>query len=362
MKQIVSPRPDVSRKEILNVEDATVTIKAIIVSDITKGVPKADTEAKISSVIRECLKKVDKRIVSRIRQSLQTMAQSNYYLLSENMRIANQNLMNKASAANLFKEIDADLPAGFAKGVLLTNDAVFRNKMTTLEKGLPLIRDYQKQVRELTKVISADPTLTRRVNPSSGKVTKISARNLAEMTARYQANQDDLKQKKDVKLWWISSHADCSPRCAPYQGKLYSTHPEMIGKTIEGHRVHDLNKALSANGGNSIVNGYNCRHYLIEYKQGSDPPKTFSSETIRKEYAIDQKQRNYETHIRQLKTQQRLSSASGDTELAKRLSQRWHKMEREYKIFSLENNRPYYTWRTQIIKDETVESNRWGES
>lgn len=57
MKQIVSPRPDVSRKEILNVEDATVTIKAIIVSDITKGVPKADTEAKISSVIRECLKK-----------------------------------------------------------------------------------------------------------------------------------------------------------------------------------------------------------------------------------------------------------------------------------------------------------------
>lgn len=362
MKQIVSPLPDVSRKEILNVEDATVTIKAIIVSDITKGVPKADTEAKISSVIRECLKKVDKRIVSRIRQSLQTMAQSNYYLLSENMRIANQNLMNKASAANLFKEIDADLPAGFAKGVLLTNDAVFRNKMTTLEKGLPLIRDYQKQVRELTKVISADPTLTRRVNPSSGKVTKISARNLAEMTARYQANQDDLKQKKDVKLWWISSHADCSPRCAPYQGKLYSTHPEMIGKTIEGHRVHDLNKALSANGGNSIVNGYNCRHYLIEYKQGSDPPKTFSSETIRKEYAIDQKQRNYETHIRQLKTQQRLSSASGDTELAKRLSQWWHKMEREYKIFSLENNRPYYTWRTQITKDETVESNRWGES
>ena len=360
-KQIVSPHPDVSKKEILGIEDAISQIKATIVSDIAKGVSKTETEAKISSIVRECLKKVDARIVPQIRESLKSMAQSNYYIFSENMKVANRNLLNKALSANIVKETDSAFPSGLGKGVLLTNDVAFRNQMTTLEKGLPLIREYQSQVRAMTKVISADPTMTRKVNPVSGKVTKMSARNLAEMTARYQANQNDLdKVRQKVKLWWISSHADCSPRCAPWQGKLYSTHPDLIGKTIDGHRVNDLDKALSANGGNSIINGYNCRHYLIEYTPGSDPPKTFSSEILKREYAIDQKQRNYENHIRQLKLQQRLSAAEGDTQLAKRLSKRWHQAEKEYKIFSLENKRPFYLWRTQISKGETIESNKRG--
>ena len=44
------------------------------------------------------------------------------------------------------------------------------------------------------------------------------------MATRYQANQKDIKMLKDngVKLVWTSSHANASPRCSPYQGKLYS--------------------------------------------------------------------------------------------------------------------------------------------
>ena len=44
--------------------------------------------------------------------------------------------------------------------------------------------------------------------------------------------------------------------------------------------------ALDANGGNSIINGYNCRHYLIEYEKGSTAPRQFTSKEIQKEYKI----------------------------------------------------------------------------
>lgn len=192
----------------------------------------------------------------------------------------------------------------------------------------------------------------------------MSARNYAEMKTRYEANLADVKElkEKQVKLVWTSSHADASPRCQPYQGKLYSL-DGTSGKTEDGISYTPLDKALQGpkGDGNGIINGYNCRHYLIEYKPGSKAPIDYDKATVMRENQINNKQRNFESNIRQLKLQERLARKSGDKELATRLNNRWKILELEYQKFSLENDRAYFPWRTAIIRNEMVQRTKWGD-
>lgn len=180
----------------------------------------------------------------------------------------------------------------------------------------------------------------------------ISLRNKVEMSVRYAANQNDLAQYKNegVKLVWTSSHADASPRCSPFQGKLWS----LDGKSgvINGIRYRPIDEALNANGGNSIINGYNCRHYLIEYEEGSKAPKHYTSAEIQKEYKIDKKQRQYENKIRQLKIEETLLRQQGFNKEASRLRKNWQNLNKKYEEFSKQNNRAFYPWRTRISQEE----------
>ncbi|HEY8444630.1 MAG TPA: phage minor capsid protein [Bacilli bacterium] len=65
------------------------------------------------------------------------------------------------------------------------------------------------------------------------------------MFVRYQANMEDLEKfaNSGVDLVWISSHADASPRCAPYQGKLNSIYG--TSGVIDGIKYEPLENALS---------------------------------------------------------------------------------------------------------------------
>lgn len=104
------------------------------------------------------------------------------------------------------------------------------------------------------------------------------------MAERYNANLKNVMDLSDqgVDLVWITSHANASPRCAPYQGKLYS----ISGKSgvIDGIRYTPLSEALASpyGDGNGIISGYNCRHRLVEYFKNSRAPKEYSDKEIKK--------------------------------------------------------------------------------
>lgn len=182
-----------------------------------------------------------------------------------------------------------------------------------------------------------------------------SLRNLAEMEVRY---NDHLEQIDDLKaaghkLVIASTHADCSDRCRPLQGRVYSL-DGTSGTTDDGRKYVPLEMATdvfyTTKAGKTYKNGllgFNCRHYLVPYEKGYRFPKPDVQEE-RKQYAITLKQRAYERNVRHWRTEALTSKGIDDKryQQAREKAIAWNKA---YIQYSRENERAYYPSRTKII-------------
>lgn len=351
-RTLSAPSPNVSANMLLAMQSATTKIKELITQNIVNGGSQDDLTKELNKVIAEaCAKISDKAMREEVRKAFVTSARKWFYEISQTIKIVNHNLRNevrKTLPANTLYALD--LNAIFNNSPKQIIDS-FRPYMDFNSKGIAVIEDYEKSVKLGIKALAADPPISTRLT-KEGKPVKVSLRNRVEMAIRYDANLKDVKNLVDngVKLVWTSSHPNCSPRCAPFQGRLYSL--DGTSGVINGIRYTPLNDALKANGGNSIINGYNCRHRLIEYRPGSHPPTDYSEEEIKREYAIDQRQRHYENTIRNMKAEERLLRQSGFTQEASALRKKWQMLNKHYEAFSMRNGRPFYRWRTRISEDE----------
>lgn len=316
------------------------------------GLSQEELTKQLNKVIAEaCAKIKDEALREEIRNSFVTSAKKWHYELSQTMNVLNHNLRNQvikfAPVGSLYS---LDLNAMFAGTPGQVVEKI-RPYMDFNAKGIAVIENYEKSVKLGLKAISADPPISTRLR-KDGKPVKVSLRNRVEMAIRYEANLQDVNRLVDsgVKLVWASSHPNASPRCAPHQGKLYSL--DGTSGTINGIRYTPLADVLKLNGGNSIINGYNCRHRLIEYREGSRAPTDYTEAEIRKEYQIDQRQRNLENTIRNLKTEERLQRASGNQKEASILRKKWQMVNKTYEAYSMRNGRAFYRWRTRISDDE----------
>lgn len=186
-----------------------------------------------------------------------------------------------------------------------------------------------------------------------------SLRNRAEMEVRYQKHLDRIDgfKKRGVRLVICSTHADCSKRCEHWQGGVFSLNGT-YGTTDDGRKFVPLEVATDQNqvywtnpktgtqyrGG---LFGYNCRHYLVEYKSGfvfSQPDE----EKERREYAITKEQRYYERKVREYKTTALYYKGYDRKkyEHARKLALEWNE---KYISFSKSNGRAYYPSRTEIF-------------
>lgn len=351
-RTLSAPSPNVSANMLLAMQSATTKIKELITQNIVNGGGQDDLTKELNKVIAEaCAKISDKAMREEVRKAFVTSARKWFYEISQTIKIVNHNLRNevrKTLPANTLYALD--LNAIFNNSPKQIIDS-FRPYMDFNSKGIAVIEDYEKSVKLGIKALAADPPISTRLT-KEGKPVKVSLRNRVEMAIRYDANLKDVKNLVDngVKLVWTSSHPNCSPRCAPFQGRLYSL--DGTSGVINGIRYTPLNDALKANGGNSIINGYNCRHRLIEYRPGSHPPTDYSEEEIKREYAIDQRQRHYENTIRNMKAEERLLRQAGFTKEASGLRKKWQYLNKNYEAFSMRNGRPFYRWRTRISEDE----------
>ena len=159
------------------------------------------------------------------------------------------------------------------------------------------------------------------------------------------------------KLVICSTHADCSDRCAPWQGRVYSL-DGTSGVTDDGRKYVPLEEATNQNnvyytnpktgtkykGG---LLGYNCRHFLVPYKKGYRFPKPDAQEE-RKQYEITKKQRGFERNVIKWKTQaiEYKGIDKDKYEFAKKKAIEWNNAYIEY---SKANHRAYYPSRTKII-------------
>lgn len=182
-----------------------------------------------------------------------------------------------------------------------------------------------------------------------------SLRNRAEMEVRY---NDHLRQIDNLKsaghtLVIASTHADCSERCRPWQGRVYSL-DGTSGTTSDGRKFIPLEKATdviyTTKAGKTYKNGllgFNCRHYLVPYTKGFQfPPPNVKEE--RKQYAITLKQRALERNVRRWRTEALTSKGIDDKRYieARKKAEAWNNA---YIKFSKDNGRAYYPSRTKII-------------
>ena len=341
-------------KEVLNVTFATTKIKEIVSRYVAKGEKNSDAmNYEIKKVIAECCKNIpDKNEQKTVANSLWQASRKWIYELSQTYAIADKSVISKLvrlGALNQSYSVDF-----FGSGNILDR---FRpllegNKDVTV----PIIDRYEKSVRLAIKAMSADPPKVVRYVTKSGKQVTypMSLRNRAEMKVRYEANLKDLVNVRNqgIKLVWTSSHPNCSPRCKNYQGKLWSL--DGTSGTINGKNYEPIERALRGplGDGNGIISGYNCRHRLIPYEPGSNPPTDYTEAEIKREYALDRKLTGYENAIRQKKVEEKLLRANGNLEAAKELRKEWRRLTKRYEIESLRNGRAFYRWRCVVSEDE----------
>lgn len=204
-------------------------------------------------------------------------------------------------------------------------------------------RNVKPALDRLAKQQARDP------DDVSGRNT---LRNKAEMAVRYNEHLKQIEgfKKRGVNLVICSTHADCSERCAPWQGLVYSL-DGTEGYTDDGRHYQPLENAthdqITKRGVPNGLLGYNCRHFLVPYKSGYRFPKPNAVEE-REEYKITQIQRRMEADVRKWRA---VAIENKDTDRDRYLEARRKAIaaNQAYIEFSKRHNRAYYPSRTKLI-------------
>lgn len=223
--------------------------------------------------------------------------------------------------------------------------------------GAPLQKFSRDYMRDNVK-----PALDRLAAQQARDPDDVSGRNTlrnrAEMEVRYNAHLEQIAalREQGVNLVICSTHADCSKRCRPYQGRVYSL-DGTSGMTDDGRSYVPLEKATqnpddryTTKDGKTYQNGllgFNCRHFLVPYKSGYRFPKPNAAEE-RKEYNITQTQRRMEAEVRKWRT---VAVENENLNREKYLDARRKAIaaNKAYIAYSKEHNRAYYPSRTALL-------------
>ena len=219
------------------------------------------------------------------------------------------------------------------------------------------IPDYHAKVKaEIRKI--AENLADEEMKDRNGA----SLRNVAEIHVRHDYQQASIEQMRNdgVRLVWASTHFDCSKRCFPWQGRLYSLDGSS-GVTDTGVPYIPLETAVNVpyttKAGKTYMNGllgFNCRHRLIPYKDEQVPPQGYTAAQTRRAYCIDQTQRAIEREIRKVKTRAHLIRDIGVASRGEvsSLFRTARQMTAAYRKYCERHNTVAMIYRTQVTLEE----------
>lgn len=211
-------------------------------------------------------------------------------------------------------------------------------------------RYFEKYVKPTFERLLADEP--RDPHDISGRNT---LRNRAEMEVRYNGHLEQIYELKQngEKLVIASTHSDCSDRCRPWQGRVYSLDGS-YGVTDDGRRYIPLETATdvfyTTKAGKTYKNGllgFNCRHYLEPYQTGLTFP-SWSRATEKREYNITKGKRYLERGIRKWKYRADMFDGQSEEEYKKAV-RKIDVWERRYSDFCRKHNRAEDKTRTLIL-------------
>ena len=221
-------------------------------------------------------------------------------------------------------------------------------------------KDLQKLVKKELQAfldLEVKPTYYANVNP----------RSIAEMVVRF--NEYERKRReletRGVELVYVPPHSNCSKRCQPWQGRIYSLNG--TSGTVDGKPYVPIEEAAdnqtytSQNTGRTYYNGlfaYNCRHDMQEYQRGMVIEKIPDS-VMKKQRALEARQRQMERDYRALREKEELYRLIGKAqsnksvlEIATQTRKKAAALRKEYEAFSRANKIAFYPNRLQVISGE----------
>lgn len=223
------------------------------------------------------------------------------------------------------------------------------------------MQTYNVEVQKRVKEFMQDLSYMSKYTDSAPN-----ARNIAEMTLRYEKTQADLQELKGkgTKLVYIPPHANCSARCQKWQGRIYS----LDGTTgeIDGRKYVPLETATevywhSKRTGKDYPNGlfsYNCRHKAEPYHRGQNI-ETIPDDVIERTREIEEQQRKIEREYREMRSDElnlrAVAKATGNNEILKQaqaLRKRSIQLRKNYVKFSEKNGMVYYPERLKVVDGE----------
>lgn len=346
--------PDPLNEQASALVDAQTDIKTAIKQSVLSGENSESVKRRINQIIERAVARIRSPTLKRDgKVSLMKFANVAYAQFRQDLKGISP--LKIAAVIVLMRAITSKQPQGerYQPTTAAEQRAAVKLSYTAYNKGIPLqefhkvyIDRVDSALNNLAQSFAIDP------NDFTGRN---SLRNLAEMQVRYERHQDEIADFKERGTKWVvcSVHADCSSRCARWQGGVYSL-DGTSGVTEDGRRFVPLEVATdiyyTTKAGRTYKNGllgFNCRHKLFEYKPKMVIP-TVSEQEQKREYAITQRQREME---REVISARENALAYKDTNVDK--NRTWKKIATEryesYKQFSKDNGRAYYPDRVKIL-------------
>lgn len=297
------------REQTIIIEDCTAELKALIRKRVYDGTPfnrfvgqadrlidkmlaeVKDEEMRESSTVT--LRGFARREFNRMRATLITTIGFSFLALKSVLALWNaKDVATKERAYRDLQAVEsrfAYVPQAFEGGV--GNTRLWAQPLNEY------VKDYMSAVREASGMLAKD---------TAKDVDGLSLRLKSELYVRHKWQEDDLQKLREsgAKLVWISAHTNCSERCEPYQGRLYSL-DGTSGRTEDGHDYVPLEEAterfqITKSGKmwkNGTLTGFGCRHYTIPYKPKGETPIDFDDKEVEEARAIEQEQRRLERKI-----------------------------------------------------------------
>lgn len=335
----------------LEIEKAQAKIRYVIKKGATNNVPWLVLDGIIGKVIED-VKIKDKELLEKAKKSLLNYATISYRKFSQ--ELPNLLIVLLPAVAEILSPSTPSATQKAKEQILKYYPHVEETPYVEIAQPLKkFCQDYMEQVE----------TAYRDLSTSEAKDSysdRVSLRNVCEMTERYNKKQQEIQDLIDAgeDLVYISSHANSSERCQPFQGRLYS----LSGKsgTIDGISYEPLSTAtdiyVTTKSGkvykNGCISGFNCRHTLQKYRKGAKPSYV-SAKTIDKYREINDTQRAMERAIREKKA---LSVGLKDIrpKVAAQFKKEATKLFKEYTEYSKNNDVAYYPSRCTLFDGEEL--------
>ena len=341
-------------------QDAETRIKMLVLSAFLTLSSKKALMIAIMGVISSVDQKVPKDLRDREVYMEGLKKRSNYYIA----RYYNVPKVEFERVRTRILKVNPNLKIENPKTIV---QMAQRKSMWAEAKGEPYIKDYAKEVYKKMDEFAATPMTTA----ETGK-KPISLWQKAELDVRYNKQLENLEQlKKDgVKYAYLSSHPDCSKRCACWQGALVSLteHAEnpqkevgksfnykkssFIVKKMDGKNVYSLPDIMDVVGPygykNNIYTGFNCRHRLIPYDPQRSEPTKYTEEDVKKQRAIEEKIKAMEREIRLQKTRLLFYEELGEKKIVHNLKNRIKMLIENYKAYCERNGYAWNQYRINI--------------